>query len=383
MVVKLGVGKQLLFPLTSPPSKPMPEPDPKLIAKAVSYGDREIVVTIPFPDTVELLCPILNDLLEVADLSGKPAKQTYNELDQDIKASLPEVKMGLPATMSGSFNKQLTKATFYVQYDPAQPLNRARITLARRQKEELPSWTVKLEFSPSKAGAAGLVQLTSALQIILPYVNIQKLLAAFRVARLDAAIDLLGATPLDLIAHVPKPGKRQVFVGSHGRPETVYFYEQKSPLKVPPSTISSVKTVGPQRLTLYERRDYHLQLLLEPPYGACPVTRAEVTKRWKKGRPALSDLPTLGNMFKGRRIAYAAAVPTKATKPWRQFCLATFGAGLDKSFWSWLPGPAGEFEGLYRDCVGDLVEESCWEAWQDGLDQTGLSSWIKADPSAK
>lgn len=198
----------------------------------------------------------------------------------------------------------------------------------------------------------------------------------FEVARIDSAIDCIGATPLDLIAHIPKPGKRMVYVGAHGTPESVYFYELKKHLVAPPKTLG-VKTMGPHRLTLYERRAYHLQLSLQPPYGPCPVTRAEVTKRWTKKRPFLAEVPTLANLFVGRRVAYAAAVPAGDKRAWRQFCLAGFGGGVDKSFFSWFPGPGPKFAKAYSTCSGDLIDPSCWDRWLDGIEITGLSDWIE------
>lgn len=381
MGVKLTSGAPLLFPLTSPPPKAEPLPAKALIWKTVTYADRKIIVTKPFPDTIELVAEIVNDILEVPDGSGKPVIQSYAELDQDIKNGLIEIKMSLPDFMSGSVNGSHTKAEFYVSYDQPHPLNRAKVTIERKKYVEIPAWLIRLEFSASKAGPKGLVQLTSAIKAVLPFVNTEKLLQVFRIARLDAAVDLIGCAPLDVIAHVPKPGKRLVYVGTHGRPETVYFFEAKPLLKHVPKKISSTTTHGSHRLTLYERRDYHLQLLLDPPYGKCPVTRAEVTKRWTKDRPHLSDVPHLENFFKGRRIAYASGVPKRSSRAWQQFCYAVFGTGLEKAFWSWFPGPAPKFAKLYENCPGDLVDGSCWKLWHSGLQFTGLSGWIAAAKS--
>ena len=376
MAVKLTSGGKPLSPLTSPPPKPIPAPDPKLVAKAVSYEDREIIVTVPFPDSIELVAGVTNDILDVPDMSGKSAKLMYKELDQDIQQSLFEIATSLPPFVSGGVNTTKTLAEFFIVYDAVQPLNRARLLLWRSQKDDFGSWSIRFEFSASKAGPLGLVKLTAALEAVLPFLDITKLVQAFRVARIDAAIDCIGATPLDLIAHIPKPGKRMVFVGAHGRPESVYFYELKKPLKMPPKKFS-VSTRGPLRLTLYERRAYHLQRLIEPPYGPSPVTRAEVSLRWTKERPFLSALADINNLFAGRRVAYAAAVTPGHRKEWRRFCLAALGSGASGSLFSWLPGPGVKFAKAYAECEGDLIDPSCWTRWEDGLLTTGLMNWIK------
>ncbi|MBA3678207.1 MAG: hypothetical protein H0W74_12540 [Sphingosinicella sp.] len=383
MAVKLTSGGKPLFPLTSPPPKPIPAPEPKLIAKVVSYEDREIIVTVPFPDSIELVAGVTNDILLVPDISGKSAKQLYTELDQEIQDALVEIAMNLPPYISGKVNpNNPTRGEFYIAYDDAQPLSKARVTLSRTKGADYASWRIRCEFSPSKAGQTGLVKLTAGLEAVLPFVSIPKLIHAFEVARIDSAIDCIGATPLDLIAHVPKPGKRVVYVGAHGKPESVYFYELKKPLKTPPTRLS-VLTRGPHRLTLYERRDYHLQLSLQPPYGPCPVTRAEVIKRWTKKRPLLAGVTSLDNLFAGRRVAYAAAVPAGGSKAWRQFCLAAFGGGIDKSLFSWLPGPGATFAKAYTACTGDLIDPHCWDRWEDGIKATGLGKWAELAQSGQ
>ena len=98
MAVNIQTGGKLLFPLTSRPAKPIPHPPVKLIAKTVSYGDRDIIVTIPFPDTIELVAVITNEVLAVPDWSGKSVKMAYSELgsgliDQSQKMTVAAMQM--------------------------------------------------------------------------------------------------------------------------------------------------------------------------------------------------------------------------------------------------------------------------------------------------
>ena len=61
------------FPLTSPPSvKDEPKLEDNLLAKVMTYTDRKVWVTHPFPDTLELVAPITNDMQFVPDQSGCP-----------------------------------------------------------------------------------------------------------------------------------------------------------------------------------------------------------------------------------------------------------------------------------------------------------------------
>lgn len=148
VAVKLTSGGKSLFPLTSPPSKPIPAPEPTLIAKVVSYEDREIIVTVPFSDSIELVAGVTNDILLVPDISGKSAKQLYTELDQEIQDLLVEVAQNLPPFISGKVNpNNPTQAKFYISYDDVQPLSKARVTLSRKKGVDYASWHIRCEFS--------------------------------------------------------------------------------------------------------------------------------------------------------------------------------------------------------------------------------------------
>jgi hypothetical protein len=277
--------------------------------------------------------------------------------------------------------KDGSKAVYRIPYDPDQPLHVAHLEFWRATGGIYPVWKLKLKFSASKAGHAGLLQLTSQLDDALP-LKVDKVLGTMVVYRIDPAIDIIGAEPLDLIAHVPKPGKRMIYVGDHGRPESVYHYEKKAPLTKPPTKLKK-RTTGPLRLKLYERMSYHLQLLLDPPYGSCPVTRAEVETVWRQvaQRPSLAELAGLKNQLIDRRVAYAATaagpIPNKSVRDWVNFCLAAFGGGVRKSQSKSSLAQGLKFRSYYEECAGDLINEDAWSRWPDGIAYTGLSDWIE------
>jgi hypothetical protein len=382
MAVQIKTGGTPVYSLTSPPEQPTPQPPSELIAKKMQYGDRAVLVTVPFPDSIELIAEVLNEHLLTPDTTGEGTKTIYKKIDTDLKNWAKSVKAGetlVPVTSAWTGEK--AKVVFDIQYDPDQPLNRARLTIFRKPTPDFGVWSVKYEFSASKAQAAGLVKLTSAFDDALPIV-FEKMLPDFRVSRVDPAIDLIGASPIDLIAHVPKPGKRMVFVGAGGQPESVYLYELKKPLLKPPASISK-NTRGPLRLKLYERRDYFRQLALDPPYGDCPVTRVEIEMRWKKHRPKLADLAKVKNAFAGRNVGYAAKLADEVPKPkdWLAFCLAAFGGGVATAQQKWQISSGLGYRKLYSSCPGDLINESCWDDWMAGLAITGLTAWIEAAAS--
>ncbi|MES2271782.1 MAG: hypothetical protein V4533_12935 [Pseudomonadota bacterium] len=376
MAVNFTIGGKLLYPLTSPPPKPEPKPDPKLIDKVVSYGDREVIVTVPFPDSIEMIVVLRNEHHIAPDTSFKSKKIISIQLDQEIQKQLVLASVEKPAWITGGAYPNGKKADFRVAYDPAHPLHNGRVFLNRQLADDLPYWTMRVEFSASKAGTCGLVQLTAAIEHILPMFHVEKLLGDFQLSRVDAAIDCIGVTPIDLIAHIPKPGKRMVYIGDHGKPESVYCYAEKKQPNVPPKSYS-YKTTGPLRMLLYERRDYLLQMKQPPTYGNCPVTRIEVPMRWKKNRPLLTDISLIKNLFQGRRVAYAAAVANMASKGWQQYCMAALGAGTSGAMFTWVPGPGGKYEKAYLTSAGDLVDPLNWEKWDVGLEQAGIAALIQ------
>lgn len=389
MAIKVKHGEPV-YSLTSPPQEANPAPPKELIAKTMMYEDRKVLVTIPFPDTIELTADIVHDLLEAPDISKKSEKKKYQELDFEIGAMLGELHKGGPeGTKTKTFKKE-AKLELLIPYDPGQPLNRATLSLWRTQLVELEygSWSVKLEFSPSKAGPAGHKQLIASVADILWFLQIERLLAAFRVLRIDPAIDLIAVYPLDLIAHVPDPGKRMVYVGADGHPESVYLYEAKPLPEKPPASWSSRGTLGTLRLKLYERRAYHVQLGIEPPYGLCPVTRAELLMRWlnKQQRPFLTDLAGIKNLFEDRRVAYAMGAWKKGIMrkaDWVRFCIAAFGAGINSTQFHWRHSSGIRGRHRYLKCEGDLIDDTNWERWAEGIAYTGLGEWIKIANEAK
>ena len=375
--MQLTSGQKLVYPLTSPPAKPSPHPAPELIAKTVEYADRSIVVTIPFPDSIELITDVTNAMSLAPNTQGGSAKAIYSDIDADLKQYVEGLMNGQvffsPKPKITGVSAQKHKAVFSLAYQDDEPLHRAFLTLQRRIGPDYPIWSIRLEFSVSKAGPEGLVKLTALMDDALP-LSISQVIAAFVVSRVDAAIDCIGAEPIDLIAHIKKQGKRLTYVGDAGRPETVYLYEKKPPLKNPPGKLG-IKTTGPARLKLYERRAYLSQFSLPSAYGQCPVTRAEVQMRWTKGRPSLGKLLTLKNLYQHVSVAYAPPVGDNS-RSWRQFCLAASGGGVSAATTAFFPGNGFTARRLYQSSTGDLIDKSCWERWEDGVALYGLKTWV-------
>lgn len=362
------------FPLTSPPSvKKEPKLEDNLLAKVMTYTDRRVWLTHPFPDTLELVASVTNDIQFMPDLSGSSAKKTYTDLDEIllglITAPLPK-GCGVERVKLIAPPKPYVMAMFGIDYAPHQ---RAHFTLRQTLGMDFPVWKARLEFSPSRAGPQGLKAIEEGIDVVAGALDFDRLLGAFRIARMDAAIDCIGAYPLDLAARVAKEGKRHTYSSPGIGPESVYIHKA-TPLPLAGGKPS--KPLGQLLLTLYERRSQYVQKGWPPPYGDWPVTRAEVRRRWSNHRPSFHKLADLTNPFQGRHVAYAPALLIKKQLQWRDFCLEAFIGGpayAEQSRFtpSWL-----NMAKLYRSFSADLIDEASWAGWHHGVVSTGMASWI-------
>jgi hypothetical protein len=382
VTVKLTSGTGNLSALTSPPPSPQPLPDGKLVHKLMDYQDRMIWVTVPFPDKISLITDLTNEIQAVPDQSGKKLKFIYKELDELLKTGFKATPLtaGGPITSKHKGGDK-QKAEFWIKYAGDAVAERAHVTFQRRIGETYPSWSIRIEFNPFKAGISGMSAIRDAIEMIIaPFLDFDRMLGSLQITRVDAAVDCIGARPLDLIVRVPKPGKRMIFASDDGDPEAVYLYEKKPDPASPPGN-GSYRTTGPLRLKLYERSAYQRQYGQLPTYGGCPVTRSEVSVAWNKNRPLLSQLVDIKNPFEGRHVGYAAAFPpldasSKRRKGWIAFCLTSFSTGVRAARWNALVS-GGLFAKWFAETPGDLVAEQAWEQWSSGVIYSGLMDWIE------
>jgi hypothetical protein len=348
----------------------------------MTYADRKVWVMHPVPDTIELAAPVTNDILFVPDQSGKSAKGLYSQLDDELCGLIaaPPVTEGCGVKLVKLIAPphDQAKAIFAIDYAAHQT---AHFTLRRSPGDDYFTWQVRLEFSPSRAGPEGLQKIEDGIDLVAGLLDFDRLLGAFKVARLDAAIDCIAAVPLDLVARAHNEGKRVLYMSPGVGPETIYLREKKALPKQPLG--KSTKTFGTLLMTLYERRAQHLQLGLPPPYGKWPATRVEIVKRWSNKRPSLEKLATIKNPFLKRHVAYAAAIPSKKPARWREFCLQAFIGGPEFAAEHPYGAARVAMAKAYRTFKADLIDQDNWAGWSNGLAHSGLNHWIeRANKSA-
>lgn len=373
MAVKIvGEGEPQLYSLTSPPAEPKPQPDSEMVWKKVSYPDRAIIVSVPFPDKVSLIAEIQNEhLWHPSSAASKEAQQ--GEMNSDLLEWLAVQKTETSEGVAPHITLGAKpSATFKIPIHGHGHAS-AHLTVSRyKYPAGAKRWFMRVEFNPARLGAAGVVQLTAQIsQCLLPLIVFEKLLPALRVSRVDVAVDCIGAQVIDLIVNIEKPGKRMLYVGESGLPESVYFFGHKAPLSKP-STIPS-KTTGPLRLLVYDKRAECIQHNLPAPYGNAPLTRVEAIRTWKQNRPLLSELGGIDNIFGTHRVAYAPQVGAYR-RDWKAYCKSAAGVGVSGAV-SHLRELT--FRKWHLECSGDLVDAQCWPEWGRGLAMTGMDKLIE------
>ena len=371
MPVQLNQAGQLgSFPLTSPLEEMKKNLNEDWIASVNYHGDRQIVVTVPFPDTIRLTGDLLNEDLVVSDQSGKSVFAIYQELD----LSLLQFVATFPADPSNGIEAE--KKTKYelnvLLKDGEDHLGWAM--LKRRKGKDFGIWSFALQFSPFKVGSERLPILIDRLQDAFCMIDVVKLISRLPVSRCDLAIDIYGLRPFDLVLSMNRAGKWCAWENKK-HCETLYLYAPKDHPKEKPKH-GSYKAHGRLLARIYDRSAHAKWYKLPEPAGGIPVTRFEVPRTWKSHRPSLATLNNVRNMLAGLGAGFAWPESLGTNKRWKRIHRARF-PGRGK--WSELGFPITEgikLNQFYDDFAHDLISTGSWSGWSDGLSLTGIAKLI-------
>lgn len=369
MAVKLEqAGQKQSFPLTSPP-KPYALDSLEWIDREINFTDRKLGITHPFPDKIDLIAPISLESHCVPDVSAKSVHQKAQELDQDIRLHLKS----FPAVDGIHLSK------LWPPYDPQRAVVRltegschlAHIEIWRKKGSSFWSWFFKLSFNPRKLGPEGLDQLGEKFELAFGFLRLGVLLQTSELSRLDATVDVIGASPIDLIARIPSQGKNITY-SSPAAIETILFHEAKQ------ATSKSLKTVGPQRLKIYDRIARQKVIEQVPDFASERITRLEVTRRWKSHRPTLAKLLTVKNLFSKIEVAYANRDDLVTSRLWREVVERAILHGIDGFA---IEAPIArrlQLTSIYKSIAPDILSAASWDGWETGVELTGLKTWVSA-----
>ncbi|MFK4003837.1 hypothetical protein [Qipengyuania sp. NPDC077563] len=361
-------GKLTSFPLTSPLEEVKKNLGEDWIASLYYYGDRQIVITVPFPDTIRLTGDLLNEDLDVPDHSGKSVFAVYHELD----LALLQFIASFPADPSNGIEaeKQTKYELNVLLKDGGEHLGWA--SLRRRKGKDFGVWSFTLQFSPFKVGSERLPMLIDRLEDAFCMFDIVKLISRLPVSRCDVAIDMYGLRPFDLVLSMNGAGKSCVWENKDHH-ETLYLYAPKAyPIQKPKH--GSYKARGPLLARVYDRSAHAKWHKLPETAGGIPVTRFEVPRAWKSYRPSLALLKNVNNMLEGLGAGFAWPGDLGTNERWRRIHRARFPI---RPKWSELGFPVAEgikLNQLYDNFPKDLVSANSWSRWSDGLSLTGINT---------
>ncbi len=355
------------FPLTSPPVK-YELPSNEWIASEINFTDRSVRLTFPFPDMVDIIAPVSEHTQCFPDGSWKPALQKASQLDHEIKEHLK----AFPAAEGLKLDK------LWPPHDPRHAVVRlvsgdkhiAYVELRRTKKEGFPSWSIRIEFNPSRLGYSGLAELRAKFEDAFGMLSLGKILREGKLSRLDVAVDAFGVLPIDLIVRVKKPGNYLSYSSQDGALETRMFFGEKLPSPKP------MKSPGPLRLKIYDKLAEAKAKGKKPDSPGIRRTRLETSRRWKSHRPTLAQLHNINNPFKGVEVAYAAPDHLIGSECWRRVVEGALLRGI-----SHIPVPSPASKGLkliatYKKIAADILSAKSWDGWQQGVALTGFSGWI-------
>lgn len=370
MPVKLNQPGQLAsFPLTSPVEEVKKQLGEDWIASSTYYGNRQIVVTVPFPDTIRLTGDLLNDDLVVPDHSGKSVFAIYHELD----LALLQFVASFPADASNGIEaeKQTKYEVNVLLKDGEEHLGWA--ALKRRKGKDFGVWSFTLQFSPFKVGSERLQILIERLEDAFCMIDVVKLISRLPVSRCDLAIDMYGLRPFDLVLSMNNAAKWCAWENKN-HCETLYLYAQKAYPKEKPKH-GSYKAHGRLLARIYDRSAHAKYFKLSEPAGGIPVTRFEVPRAWKSYRPNLATLGDVKNMLSGLGAGFAWPKSLTTNQRWERIHRARFPA---RRKWSERGLPIAEgiqLNQLYDNFPHDLVSTESWSRWTDGLSLTGIAQF--------
>ena len=368
MPVQLNQPGQLpSFPLTSPLEEVKKHLGDDWIASLADYGNRQIVVTVPFPDTIRLTGDLLNEDFIVPDHSGKSVFAVYQEIDLELL----QFVASFPADPSNGIKakKQIKYELNVLLKDGEERLGWA--ALKRRKGKDFGIWSFTLQFSPFKVGSESLPILIDRLQDAFCMIDVVQLISRLPVSRCDLAIDMYGLRPFDLVLSMNRAGKWCAWENkSHC--ETLYLYAPKAHPKEKPKH-GSYKAHGRLLARIYDRSAHAKWHKLPEPADGMPVTRFEVPRTWKSCRPSLATLNNVRNMLAGLGAGFAWPESLGTNERWKRIHRARF---PDRGKWSELGFPIAEglkLNQLYDDFPQDLISTGSWSRWSDGLLLTGIA----------
>jgi hypothetical protein len=356
------------FPITSPPT---PIPDTKLYQEKTLSDGRKVWISYPQADKLAFIIPISKYVYA----KGVDPKLSVSDFVAKFVAHVIEPPLMLAEVLGQSqftVEKKLWKSTTLVfgKRD-------ARVHFSYVKDKTL-GVSIRVHMNPRKIGLMGFNDLRKFLAEVFDLPALRKFA---RVKELDVAIDVVGLTVGDIVAHHKKQAMRTYYVGKGGQLETVYMHKKPASTDFPedPHGIEKPKLpkkrVGLVLVSVYDRVRYGERLGKDPPFGKAPVTRIELTKYPFK-KTQLEDLLGCKDLLSDLRAGYVGSqkVPVSSFT-WRRYHVARRTmTSADAAGLLGIPAKAiPKLEKGMKVNMPDLVTPAAtWAGWHEGLTQTGL-----------
>lgn len=377
MAVKFRWGPR---PPSNKAPAPSPEPPPLWYPiKATDIDGAPFWVSVPQPDMISLVGPVEHQHC------GAGANVTPTaELAQSVlsRLSAAEASLGgkvkVSSTDYSSYSGKYRSVVWRLSGYPT-AINFS-IPAMQVKSDARP---LRIEFNPSKLGAEGVCDLLDLVHAATHgMLHVGAYLHDTHVTRIDVAVDIVGLSVCELIITGKSEDKRVHYYGSDGSLESVYLHKKILAKKSDQAKPSSRK-LGVLIARIYDRRRELIANGAAPDFGACDVTRVEISKsRFGNTKQALIGLPSLKNPLMKVHVGQAtSAAPSDHQWKWLEYLELRRGGGASRArdLMALTAQEAEEFEKAYRQHPRDVIHSNdVWAHWQSGLERTGTDILIGA-----
>lgn len=359
------------FPITS---APIPIPDPELYQEKTLADGRQVWISAPLPDRLRIVIPI-SKWVYSKHISPEVSVAAFFEKFVEHVTSPPLMVAEVFGESKYSFQAKEWRSTTLVfgKRD-------SRVYFSRVKEKGL-GLSIRLDMNPRKLGLLGCKHLRQFLETLF---DLPGLLLSARVRRLDVAVDVVGLSVVETVAHHKQQAKRSLYVGADGQVETVYIHKKASPTKMPKDPDSPEKPTLPNKpagevlARIYDRVKFSAVLGKDAPFCNAPVTRIELVKSRfydKNENARLGKLPTMTNPLVELRAGYVGSQVKSMQAKWWAYVAACKACAPEQAaaILHLSPEVAAQFEQALAVPNPDLLEPvSTWKRWEVGLVQTGL-----------
>lgn len=370
MGVRFRFGKG---PPSNKPPPPEPPPHPSRYPIQLQDNDGEpFWVSLPQPDMISLVGEVRHEHFNDSckSISLEELAPSLTSWLSAAGASDPLVKIG----KTGFIKKSGVYRSVVWLFGTEKPVA-INFSFGSSPLQDVAHW-FRIEFNPMKLGQEGIYDLVESLhEASGKTFRVGKFLKSSRVTRIDVAVDIIGLSVPEIILTAKAEGKRVHYHGSDGVLETVYVHK-KSPKPKNEDAKPSRSRLGPQIVSVYDKRREIISSGGVPDFDGCAITRVEVRKtRFGNVKVQLVLLDKLKDPLLDIGVGQVRSASPDGGWQWLEYVEMRRGSGHDWAckLMNLSVKDGDQLQKTFKNHPKDvLTPAAVWPFWSQGLEVTGL-----------